>query len=200
MKLHKTWKLFTLALILSLTTLTNCKSEKETLQNLSGVYSDPKPYSYGKTFGHRTFSFENQNWTLDFTLSVDSEGKIPVFSFRTFGKFKILTESKEVAKAWNSIFYEEKKFLTLKTADVNLIKAFRFSDCGLRLNEEKDISNLGCSAWLPISVCNEDHDLLMLNSDGGLHFGERPMDNNMCSPKKRPNKLTPPVYKNAGNT
>lgn len=200
MKTKHTFQLFsfTLLLTLALAALTDCKSTKSNLENLSGVYSDPKPYSYGKAFGHRRFSFENQKWALDFTLSLDPEGKVPVFSFRTLGNFKILNESSAVPNAWNAIFYEDKKFLTLKTNDKNLIQAFRFSDCNLQMGEEKDISEIGCSAWLPISVCNEDHDLLMLNSEGGLHFGERPFDNNMCSADKRPKTLTSPVVKIGG--
>jgi len=199
MKLNNTWKTFILAMVVSLTMITNCNSKKQNLENLSGVYSDPKPYSYGKAFGHRKFSFENQKWTLDFTLSLYPAGNIPVFTFRTYGKFKVINESTIVSNAWNAIFYEEKKFLTLKTEDKNLIQAFRFADCKLTLNEEKDISESGCSAWLPVSVCNEDHDLLMLTSEGGLHFGERPFDNNMCTSEKRPKTLTPPVFKSEGN-
>jgi hypothetical protein len=188
--------IFLLAILLGLIGLNNCNSKRSALQNLSGTYSDPKPYEYGKAFGHRTFTFQEGKWTLDFYLSFDPEGKQKIFSFRTLGNFKVLEESAEVVNAWNAVFYEDKKFLTLYSDDPGIKAAFRFQDCGLVSGLEKDISEAGCSAWKAVSECNEDHDLLMLSAEGGLHFGVRPQDNNMCTADKRPKALTPPVMKN----
>ncbi len=43
--------------------------------------------------------------------------------------------------------------------------------------------------------CSEATDLLSLDAEGLLYFGERPADNNMCSAERRPTKLTPGVKK-----
>lgn len=165
------------------------------LQNLSGTYADPAPYNYGKAWGKRVFTFRKGRWTLDFTLSLDPEMKAQVFRFRTYGSYKVQENSTTVAGAFNAVFFEEKKFLTLKTSDENLIKAFGFSQCGLVVDAEKDVSVSGCSGWKPVKDCPGDYDLLSLDKEGKLYFGNRPQDNDMCSPDKRPTSLTPPVTK-----
>jgi hypothetical protein len=169
--------------------------EKYVLEHLSGTYADAKPYNYGKAFGKRVFTFNKGKWSLIFTLSLDAEMKVPVFTFRTFGKYQLQEKSSTVADTYNAVFFEEKKFVTLKTSDENLIKAFGFTSCGLTPNVEQDISITGCSAWLPVKECPADYDLLSLDKDGKLYFGQRPADNNMCSQDKRPTQLTPPVIK-----
>ncbi|MEO0876216.1 MAG: hypothetical protein AAFY48_16580, partial [Bacteroidota bacterium] len=90
---------------------------------------------------------------------------------------------------------EEKKFLTLKTDNEQLATAFGLASCGLEPNVEKDISVEGCALWAAVAVCNEDHDLLSLDEEGLLYFGERPADNNMCTADRRPTALTPAVTK-----
>ncbi|MCZ8342645.1 MAG: hypothetical protein O9301_06410 [Leptospira sp.] len=176
-----------------LSTLCLCQTPTNPFKSLHGVYADPKPYSYGQTFGHRKFSFEKDRWTLDFTLSLDPLGKMPVFSFRTFGRYEVLSPSKVVPGAFEAIFYEDKKFVTLHTKQKELVDAFGFTPCALEVGIEKDISETGCSVWAPVSVCNEDHDLLALTETGGIRFGERPRDNNMCKSENRPTSLTPSV-------
>ncbi|GBF50358.1 hypothetical protein LPTSP4_18830 [Leptospira ryugenii] len=178
-----------------LSTIWLCQSQTNPFNSLQGVYADPKPYAYGQTFGHRKFTFEKDRWSLDFTLSLDPQGNLPVFSFRTFGNYKVLAPSKLVPGAWEAIFYEDKKFVTLHTKQKELIDAFGFTPCSLEVGIEKDISATGCSAWAPVSVCNEDHDLLALTETGGIRFGERPRDNNMCKAENRPTSLTPSVEK-----
>jgi hypothetical protein len=42
----------------------------------------------------------------------------------------------------------------------------------------------------PGSSCSADHDLISLAADG-LHFGQRPADNDMCTPERRPAALSP---------
>lgn len=165
------------------------------LENLSGTYADSKPYPYGQAWGQRIFTFNKGKWTLKFTLALDPDLKMPVFEFRTFGSYAVLEKSKSLADTHHALFLEDKKFITLKTTDANLINAFGFASCGLTKDVEKDISDEGCSAWQAVSICNQDHDLLGLDKEGKLYFGERPADNNMCTPEKRPTKLTPPVIK-----
>lgn len=169
---------------------------KSALENLSGTYSDPAPYAYGKAWGKRVFTFSKGRWTLLFTLGLDPDLKAQVFTFRTEGTYKVLDPSAVVKDAYNAVFYEEHKWLTLKTGDPGLIQAFGFSACNLVKDVETDVSPTGCSAWKSVSDCPGDYDLLALDKSGKLYFGERPADNDMCTPEKRPTKLTPPVVKN----
>ncbi len=168
---------------------------KYRLEHLSGTYADAKPYQYGKAWGKRVFTFSKGRWTLLFTMSLDPEMKMKVFQFRTLGTYKVQEPSDKVTGAYNALFNEEKKFVTLRTGDAKLAQAFGFGGCGLETNVEKDISATGCSAWKPVADCPGDYDLLSLDKAGKLYFGERPADNDMCSPEKRPNALTPPVVK-----
>jgi hypothetical protein len=168
---------------------------KQKLETLSGTYEDAVPYAYGKAYGKRIFTFNKGKWTLDFVLGLDPELKMNVFRFRTKGYYKVLNQSTTVPQAFNAIFYEDTKWLTLLTSDQQIAQAFGLANCGLQTNIEKDISQTGCSLWKPVSVCNEDHDLLSLDKNGLLYFGVRPQDNDMCNPSKRPTALTPPVTK-----
>lgn len=168
---------------------------KAKLEQLSGTYADAKPYNYGKAWGKRVFTFNQGRWTLLFTLALDPEMKQPVFTFRTYGHYEVQNPSTIVANAYNALFYEEQKFLTLKTSDQQLIQAFGFASCGLKPFVEQDVSENGCSAWKSVAACPGDYDLLSLDEKGLLYFGARPADNDMCSPEKRPQKLTPPVTK-----
>ena len=174
---------------------TSNKKTKSKLQNLSGTYSDAKPYNYGKAWGNRVFTFNKGNWSLVFTLALDPEMKMQVFQFRTFGTYKVEEKSSKVTNAYNALFLEEKKFVTLKTTDENLIKAFGFAPCNMTKDVEQDISKKGCSGWKSVADCPGDNDLLSLDKEGKLYSGNSPADNDMCSPEKRPTSLTSAVIK-----
>ncbi|MEM7676857.1 MAG: hypothetical protein AAF449_12710 [Myxococcota bacterium] len=163
------------------------------LQNLSGTYADPAPYTYGDAFGHRTFTFDRGTWTLAFVLSLDPDQKQQIFSFETRGSYRILGPSEEVPGAYNALFREDIKLLTVHTDNRELRAAFGFEPCGLQTDVQRDISATGCSFWKSVAECAEDHDLLMLTPDEGLRFGVRPPDNDMCTAERRPTSLTPAV-------
>ena len=170
---------------------------KQQLSTLKGTYADPTSYAYGKAWGKRVFTFDNGKWTLVFVLALDSALQAPVFEFRTVGTYQVQEASSVVPHAWNARFVETHKYLTLKTTDAGLAQAFGLANCGLTPNVEKDISISGCSLWKPVAQCNEDYDLLALDAKGRLYFGQRPPDNDMCTPDKRPSRLTPPVEQQA---
>lgn len=165
------------------------------LQTLKGTYSDPTSYPYGSAYGKRVFTFNEGQWSLKFVLALDPELTQPVFEFRTRGSYQIQAPSKAVPGAYEADFSEDVKLLTLKTDNAQLVEAFGLAACALPLNQEVDISIKGCSGWKPVSVCPTDHDLLALTDDGALQFGQRPMDNDMCTAAKRPTALTPAVRK-----
>lgn len=110
-------------------TTNSYKDLKSKLENLSGTYVDVKPYAYGRAWGKRVFTFDKGKWALKFTLAVDPEMKMQVFQFRTFGTYKVQDKSSNISDTYNALFYEEKKLLTLKTSDENLIIAFGFAPC-----------------------------------------------------------------------
>jgi hypothetical protein len=186
----------TLALKPALSNREKQSQQSKLLENLNGTYADKQGVDWGRgTFGTRVFTFNKGKWTLDFTLALDPAMKMKVFRFRTVGSYKVLEASSNVPNAFNALFLEDKKFVTLNTDDQKLAHAFGLASCGFVKDVEKDISESGCSLWKPVKECNEDHDLLALDKDGNLYFGLRPDDNNMCTADRRPTKLNVPVVK-----
>jgi hypothetical protein len=190
--------MMTLMVALLMATAAFSQGSKKKLQNLSGTYTSIQGEDWGRgTFGFRTFSFADGRWALTFQLALDPDMKNQVFEFRTYGTYEVLEKAKGL-EAYEALFYENEKFLTLLTEDQELIKNFGLSSCELEPFVEQNISAAGCALWPSVSDCNEDHDLLAMDDSGLLYFGVRPADNNMCTADRRPTALLPPVrLKNA---
>lgn len=166
------------------------------LSALSGRYTSAGAEDWGRgTYGRREFTFDHGHWTLRFTLALDPAFSHPVFEFRTKGSYRVLGPSAAVPGAFEADFREEAKLVTLLTDDQKLVEGFGLAACGLHTGVEKDVSVVGCAGWKPVSICPEDHDLLALDESGGLHFGVRPSDNDMCTADKRPTALLTAVHK-----
>lgn len=163
------------------------------LRALEGRYTSAAPEPWGAAYGFRDFAFDRGRWSLRFTLSLDPDGRQPVFAFRTGGGYRVLAPSAQVPGAFEAVFLEEAKWVTLLSEDPALATAFGLADCGLTPGIERDISASGCARWKPVAACGEDHDLLALDADGGLRFGVRPEDNDLCTAERRPTALLPAV-------
>lgn len=162
------------------------------LERLTGVYASSGPEPWYGGWGTRVFSFGNGRWSLVFTHALDQAMQQRTFVFRTEGPYRIGEPSAAVPGAFEAVFGEEVKVVTLLADDAAVVAAFGFASCGLQAGEETDISATGCAAWKPVAECGEDHDLLALDA-AGLYFGVRPADNDMCTPDRRPTALLPPV-------
>jgi hypothetical protein len=169
--------------------------DRATLATLSGTWASTQNESWYGAYGTREFRFDGGRWSLRFTLALDPAMQAKVFEFRTGGPYYIAQASKTVSGAFDAVFMEDTKHVTLKTRDAKLAQAFGLAACGLEPDLEKDISIQGCASWKPVAQCREDHDLLALGEGGSLHFGVRPRDNDMCSADKRPKALLQPVAK-----
>lgn len=169
--------------------------DRAALSSLSGTYSSTAVEAWYGAYGTREFRFEDGRWSLKFVLALDPTMSAKVFEFRTQGPYYVGQASKTVPGAFDALFIEDQKFVTLRARDLKLTEAFGLAGCSLVVDVEKDVSVSGCAGWKPVSVCKEDHDLLAINGTGGLHFGERPRDNDMCSADKRPKSLLQAVVK-----
>ncbi|MCU0855614.1 MAG: hypothetical protein MUF63_12085 [Rhodobacteraceae bacterium] len=167
-------------------------SDAAALQALHGTYVSPAVEDWYGGFGTREFIFADGRWSLTFTHALDPEMTMRTFQFRTGGAYNVGDPSALVDGAYEAVFDEDWKHLTLLTNVPEIVAGMGMADCGLTVNLETDISDAGCAAWQPVSVCGEDHDLFAL-SDEGLHFGQRPADNDMCTPDRRPTALLPAV-------
>jgi hypothetical protein len=168
--------------------------DRAALETLAGVYASPAPEPWYGGFGTRAFSFRDGQWSLVFTHALDPGMQRRTFVFRTHGPYRLGPPSAAVPGAFEAVFVEDAKLVTLLTDDPALVRAFGFEACGLTPGVEVDVSLRGCAGWKPVAVCREDHDLLAL-SPAGLHFGVRPRDNDMCTPDRRPTALLPAVVR-----
>lgn len=166
--------------------------DASTLANLGGTYLSPKVEDWYGGFGTREFIFHDGQWQLIFTHALDPAMTQRTFRFRTGGGYRIVGPSAAVPGAFEVDFDEDWKHVTLLTAIPEVIAAMGMAECGLAPNLETDISAAGCAAWRPVAECGTDHDLLALDA-GGLRFGQRPANNDMCTPDKRPTALLSPV-------
>jgi hypothetical protein len=164
----------------------------ERLQTLAGTWISPAPEPWYGGWGTREFVFRDGQWSLIFTHALDPAMTLRTFQFRTGGGYEIGAPA-QVEGAHQALFREDWKHVTLLTADAGLAAAMGMGACGLTVNLETDISATGCAAWKPVADCGEDHDILAMNPEGGLHFGQRPADNDMCTPDRRPAALLPAV-------
>lgn len=162
------------------------------LESLSGVYASSAPEPWNGGYGTRRFTFDGGRWGLTFTHALDPAMQHQTFRFRTEGPYRVGAASDAAPGAFEAIFFEEAKHVTLLTSDPAIVSAFGLADCGLQLNAEVDISATGCAGWKPVSACSEDHDLLAISA-AGLQFGVRPRDNDMCTADRRPTALSQPV-------
>ncbi len=163
-----------------------------TLQALQGTYVSPKVEAWYGGFGTREFVFRDGQWSLIFTHALDPAMTMRTFQFRTGGGYAVGAPSPVVEGAFQTVFDEDWKRVTLLTDVPEIVAGMGMAECNLTVNLEADISGTGCAAWRPVAVCGQDHDLLALSADG-LHFGVRPADNDMCSPDKTPTALLPAV-------
>jgi hypothetical protein len=170
-------------------------ARRATLQALDGAWSSPAPEPWYGAWGKREFTFQNGQWTLRFTFALDPEMTRPVFIFRTGGPYSVGARSAAAPAAFETVFFEDSKHLTLMTEDARLATAMGLAPCGLSVGVEADISERGCARWKPVKDCREDHDLLGMDASGGLLFGVRPRDNDMCTADRRPTQLLTPVVR-----
>jgi hypothetical protein len=162
---------------------------REALATLAGTWASPTPEPWYGGWGTRRFTFAEGRWELDFRHALDAGMTQPTFRFRTHGAYRVGAPS-AVPGAFEAVFGEERKLVTLLTDDPQLVRALGFDACGLTPQVEHDVSVGGCAGWKPVAVCGEDHDLLALDVRG-LHFGVRPRDNDMCTSDRRPTALLP---------
>ena len=166
--------------------------EAAALQALHGTYVSPAVEEWFGGYGTREFVFADGRWSLIFTHALDPQMTMRTFQFRTGGAYRVGEGSQTVDGAFETVFDEDWKHVTLLTDVPEIVASMGMADCGLTVNLETDISDSGCAAWQPVEVCGEDHDLIALSNEG-LHFGQRPADNDMCTAEKRPTALLPAV-------
>ncbi len=139
------------------------------------------------------FDIEAAQWQLDYATFADASCEQPFFTVRIAGPWTLQQPSPEVSGAWEAEFGFAEKSVTphVQAAAEFLASEQGCGREGFAVGEASDIYASGCAGLLqyPRAQCQADYDLVAL-VDGNLQFGARPTDNDMCTPQKRPTRLS----------
>ncbi|MBX3248237.1 MAG: hypothetical protein KF901_13745 [Myxococcales bacterium] len=166
--------------------------------SLDGRWSSdclPSPQADGSTQYFRLdFDLASARWDLDYVVHGDPACEVPLVTVSIAGPYTLERPSPTVAGAWEARFGFERKTIR---PEVDGLRDFLNSldGCGeaeFETGVAQDVFASGCPAFgqYPESVCPADYDLVKREGQV-LRFGERPADNDMCTPEKRPTTLSP---------
>ncbi|MDY7232237.1 hypothetical protein [Hyalangium rubrum] len=166
-------------------------------QDLKGTWSSPTCEAAGGTnFIQRHFTLTENTWTLNLDAFGDAQCQTKLFTARVQGPYTLEKDSAAVPGATEGNFGFGELYMTPHLPA--LAEAFQNAKCGTgtwKVGEEQRTTETGCLFFQPTSACGTDHDLVKVDGEQ-LFFGQRPADNNMCTPDKRPAALTAkPVVK-----
>lgn len=136
-----------------------------------------------------SFALTEDTWELAYDAFGDAACAVPFLTVNIAGPYTLGEPSESVPKAREGEFGFASKAVTPHN---DAAVGFLQQACGREDFSVGQASDLGagCAGLgaYPIAQCPSDHDLVFLSGDK-LQFGQRPMDNNMCSPDKRPTAL-----------
>jgi hypothetical protein len=133
------------------------------------------------------FDLTETTWNLAYEAFADAACASPSLTVHIDGGYALGDGSGVVAGAREGRFDFAKKTVTPHNAGVADFLAQACGRPGFVAGEAADILG-GCAGLgaYPVADCPSDHDIVLLDDSGALHFGARPQDNNMCTPDKRP--------------
>jgi hypothetical protein len=133
------------------------------------------------------FDLTETTWSLAYEAFADAACATPSLTVQIDGGYALGNASAVVAGAREGRFDFATKTVTPHNAGVADFLAQACGRPGFVAGEAADITGgcAGLGAW-PVVDCPSDHDIVLLDNAGTLHFGARPQDNNMCTPDKRP--------------
>jgi hypothetical protein len=165
--------------------------------DLAGRYVSacaPQPQADGSTsYFQLRFDLTATRWSIDYVVFGDEACATRVLTVNIEGPYALTAPSTVVDGAWEARFGFDQKTMTPHVPFmVDTLSSL--DGCGTgtwTLDEPMDISG-GCAAFgqQPVSQCSADYDLVMVDADG-VRFGQRPADNNMCQPERRPAAISP---------
>jgi hypothetical protein len=145
------------------------------------------------------FDIGRDAWALDYRVYGDPGCRAPLFVVRIEGPYELTGPSAAVPGAYEGRFGFTKKTITpLAASAVDFLQSA--NGCGgegWAENVATDVAG-GCPnlGQYPLADCGADYDLVERRGDE-LRFGNRPADNDMCTPDERPTALGPLVLRRA---
>lgn len=144
------------------------------------------------------FDLSDERWALDYVVHGDADCTVPLVTVHIEGPYELGSPAPTVDGAWNATFAFDTKTIEPHVDPLRDALAAQ-DDCGTEAwvtGEAQSVLATGCAAFgqYPVADCGQDYDLVALSADESeLRFGNRPADNDMCTPAKRPTELSPVV-------
>jgi hypothetical protein len=135
------------------------------------------------------FDLTAGDWVLDYQAFGDATCALPFLTVHIEGPYTLGSDSSIVDGAREAEFAFHSKTVTPHSEDA---VAFLENTCGgdFTAGEAADLS-AGCAGLgqKPLADCDRDYDVVSLVGDT-VRFGSRPVDNDLCTPEKRPTELS----------
>ena len=152
---------------------------------------EPMPQADGSTlyFG-RDFTLGTGDWSIVGTIYGDDACTFPLLTLDIGGAYEIVGPAAAVGGAYEANFDRSSIALTPHVPD--FVAWFDAEGCGEEpwaAGVQQDVTADGCAFVPSASACPVEHDLVSLDGEDRLFFGQRPTGGDMCSPRTRPTAL-----------
>ncbi len=148
-----------------------------------------------KTYFKRHFDLTEADWKLRFEAYGDEGCSAKLFTARFEGPYELGKDSQAVPGATEGNFRFARHYMTAHAQPIaGWFQGAKCASGTWELDKEQETGTTGCAFLKPVSACQLDHDLVKVEGDK-LYFGQRPADNDMCTPDKRPTSLGTPVVR-----
>jgi hypothetical protein len=140
------------------------------------------------------FTLSADRWSVDYATFGDAACSAAFLTVHIAGPYEI-TGPSSVEGAREARFAFDEKTVTAHAEGAVGFLASLGEACGgpgtWELGVARDVGAAGCPALgqRPIADCPADYDLVSVTATE-LRFGDRPADNDMCSPERRPTALS----------
>lgn len=165
--------------------------EEAQAPSIVGKWKSPvTPMSATQAF-QLDFDIQKDSWMVDYTVFGDSKGSNKFVTVHIEGPYELGGPSELVPGAFEGRFGITRKTITAHNAGAaGYLNSVGGKVQGFKAGIPLDITQSGFAPFgqYPVSKVNADYDLVKLDGDK-LTFGDRPADNDMGSPDKRPKKL-----------
>ena len=169
---------------------THVKPEALTGSWTSAVCESMSNADGSTTYFKRHFTMTPGEWSLKFQAFGDPGCTVGLFTARVEGPYTLGQDSAKVDGATEANFGFRRHFMTAHVQQV--ADWFQGAHCGTepwKVGQEQETTATGCVFLRPVASCGADHDVVKVTGRE-LFFGQRPADNDMCAPSKRPTALT----------
>ncbi len=157
---------------------------------LEGVWRSAAVETIGgarPTYLRRSFRFELDRWSVEFTVFADAAGTTPILRGRNAGRF-VLGKALRLSDAVEVDFTFEQRALTPLTDGIAAaLTAARCGTSAWSAGQSQDVMSAGCAAFrVPqAKQCPREFDVIRFAA-GQLFLGPRPSAGDLCAAQRRP--------------